>query len=407
MKPEYIRVSIIVMLFLLLSVTAAIINNSNAEEIKTLAEENNSFALDLYGKLKTEEGNIFFSPFSISSALAMTYAGARGNTAFQMADVLHVDMSRKDLHVAFSKLIQDLYAAPEEDGYELSVANALWSQSGYDFHEDYTDIIKDYYKAGFEEVDFANNTETARQIINRWVEDKTHYKIKDLIKQGMLTSLTKLVLTNAIYFKGTWMFQFDRENTQALPFTLISGEKVRTPMMHQTADLNYSDSGEYQILEIPYTGDKLSMIVFLPEDASDLIKFEDAFTSKNIKNWILSLRKQKVEIFMPKFRIISEFKLSETLKKLGMIDAFSDVSADFSGMTSDSDRLYISDVIHKAFVDVNEKGTEAAAATAVGMRTLSAPMPKPVFRVDHPFIFIIRDIKSSSILFIGKVVDPR
>ena len=373
-----------------------------------VVEGNNKFAFDLYSQLKEEDGNLFFSPCSVSTALAMTYAGARGNTATQMADVLHFTLSQERLHPVFSELTQNLTADPERNSYQLAIANALWGQSGYEFYKEFINITKDYYDAGFKEVDYKDDRERerSRQKINLWVEDKTNDKIKELIKQGILTSLTRLVLTNAIYFKGNWVLQFNPEQTRNSLFTPIEGQEVDVPMMNQTAEFNYSENDILQVLEMSYAGDELSMIIFLPKQASGLKKVESLLTVEKMESWLATLRKQEVIISLPKFKMTSEFLLNKALVSLGMVDAFT-MKADFSGMTPDPVGFYISKVIHKAFVDVNEEGTEAAAATAVFMLKRAAPMPKPIFRADHPFIFIIRDIQTNSILFLGRVTDPR
>ena len=373
-----------------------------------VVEGNHQFAFDLYSQVGKGDGNLFFSPFSISTALAMTYAGAKGNTETQMAQTLHFSLSQECLHPGYSALMHGLQADPAHSGFELSIANALWGQSGYEFHKEFIDITGDHYDAGFKEVDFVKDTEQARGTINRWVEEKTRDKIKELIKPGILTDLTRLVLTNAIYFKGQWMSQFKKERTLPEPFELMNGEKVEVPMMNQTREFNYSENETAQILEMPYEGNKLSMVIFLPKEKRDIKELEGLLETENFNHWVSTLQKQEVIVSLPKFKMISEFLLNETLEALGMTDAFDVASADFSGMTPDPVGLYISAVVHKAFVDVNEEGTEAAAATAVVM-TLRAimPEPKPVFRADHPFMFIIRDKSSDSILFIGRVMDPR
>lgn len=373
-----------------------------------VVEGNNIFACDLYAQLKQKDGNLFFSPSSISTALAMTYAGARGNTAIQMADVLHFTLNQERLHPAFFALMQDLTANAEKRPYQLAIANALWGQSGYPFREEFINLTKDYYDAGFKEVDFKDEQqrELTRQKINLWVEEKTNNKIKELIQQRILTDLTRLVLTNAIYFKGTWVAQFNPDQTRNSPFTLIAGEKVEVPMMSQAKDFNYSENDVLQLLEMPYAGEELSMLILLPKQMNGLKEVEDLVTVENLENWLSRLQKQEVVVSIPKFKMSAEFLLNETLTSLGMSDAFSSVSADFSGMTPDPVGLYISKVIHKAFVDVNEEGTEAAAATAVVMTLKAIPEPKPVFRADHPFIFMIRDMRSGSILFLGRVMDP-
>lgn len=380
---------------------------SDKADTEIVVEGNNKFAFDLYAQLKEADGNLFFSPYSISTALAMTYAGARGNTEAQMADVLHFVLTQESLHPAFSTSMQDFKADSEKSGFEFSIANALWGQEGYKFHQAFIDITKSYYEAGFKEVDFVKNTESTRQTINKWVEEKTKDKIKELIKPDILTELTRLVLTNAIYFKGRWMSQFEKNNTTPKQFELMTGEKVEVPMMSQTKEFGYFENEIAQVLEMPYEGNRLSMVIFLPREKKGIRELEDLFKVENIKDWLLELRKQEVITSLPRFKMTSEFFLNEALQFLGMTDAFDRKLANFSGMTPDPVGLYISKVIHKAFVDVNEEGTEAAAATAVVMTLRGLPEPKPVFRADRPFIFIIRDMRSGSILFVGRVMDPR
>jgi len=372
-----------------------------------IVEGNNIFTFDIYAQLKKSDGNLFFSPYSISTALAMTYAGARGNTATQMANVLHFNLGQERLHPAFSELMRSLTAGSKEGNYQINIANALWGQSGYNFYKQFVNITKNYYNAKFKEVDFKNKTEKTRKIINRWVEKKTNYKIKNLIKRGVLTPLIRLILTNAVYFKGNWLLPFHPSLTRLSSFTLIEGEKVEVPMMNRPAKFNYSEKEMLQILEMPYASEDLSMIILLPKQTDGLKEIENLLTLEKVKSWLSALKKQEVVVFIPKFKITSEFILSKMLKSLGMTDAFSMELADFSGIAPDAMGLYISEVIHKAFVDVNEEGTEAAAATAVVVKELSFPKERAVFRADHPFIFIIRDMRSGSILFLGRIMDPR
>lgn len=368
---------------------------------------NNEFAFDLYKKLRGREGNLFLSPFSISTALAMTYAGARGGTEARMAKVLHLTLPGEELHSAFAELIRGLDEGKKGRGYELVVANALWGQKGYGFLKEYLDLTRSCYGAGLHEVDFEKAAEAARKTINAWVEEKTKDKIKDLIKPGVLDSLTRLVLTNAIYFKGQWASRFKEEETKDSPFTLSSGKKINVPMMNQTEEFGYIEDGNAKALELPYKGDRLSMVVLLPKKVNGLAGLEESLTAKKLSKWLSAVRKQEVVVSLPRFKFTSEFGLADVLKSMGMTDAFSLPPADFSGMDGKKD-LFISAVIHKAFVEVNEEGTEAAAATAVVMKLEAAmPEPIPVFRADHPFLFIIRDTKTGSILFMGRVAKPR
>ncbi|MHC4425295.1 MAG: serpin family protein [Planctomycetota bacterium] len=385
-----------------------------------ILEANNKFALGLYAKLQSRDGNLFFSPYSISTALAMVYAGARGETESQMAEVLHFPIvvnpatessstpvpDRQRFASAFGKIIKDLNNRGQKGIYELSVANALWGQERYGFLEEFLELIKTNYGGQFSEVDFIRATEATRKTVNTWVERKTNNKIKNLIGKGVLDAMTRLVLTNATYFKGNWARQFEEERTRDAPFTLADGKKIETAMMNQTAEFGYVETETFQALELPYVDDELSMIVLLPKKFDGLCDLEKTLTLENLSQWLGRLRKQEVVVSVPKFKMTSQFSLASVLKSMGMNDAFSG-SADFSGINGKRD-LFISAVIHKAYVDVNEEGTEAAAATAVAVRLTSvAPVRIPVFRADHPFLFLIRDNDSVSILFIGRVMNPK
>jgi len=375
-------------------------------DAQAVVRENNKFALDLYGELKGAEGNLFFSPYSISTALAMTYAGARGNTETQMAQALHFTLNQERLHPAFSSLQAELDAAQESGQVLLRVANALWPQAGYPFLERFLALTKQYYGVSVTPVDYAGDTEGARRRINAWVEEKTEQKIKDLLGPGILNDLTRLVLANAIYFKGNWASQFDETLTEDAAFWATPSEAVEAPMMTQEREFRYAQHDDIQILELPYVGDDLSMIVLLPAQDGGLAKLEDALTPETMGRWTGQLREQGVIVFLPRFKMESLFRLDASLMSMGMKDAFDETRADFSGMDGRQQWLYIGAVIHKAFVDVNEEGTEAAAATAVVMMAKSMPAPPATFRADHPFIFLIRENHTGSILFLGRVVNP-
>jgi serpin B len=369
---------------------------------------NNAFAVALYGQLRNQSGNLFFSPASISTALAMTYAGARGDTASQMAKTLHFTLPPERLHPAMGALLADLNAT--HNGYELHAANALWAERETRILDEFLKLNKVDYGAGFNQVDFKGATEAARSTINRWVEQKTGDKIKDLLQAGVLSSETKLVLTNAIYFKGEWQTPFDKEETSEEDFHLSPAQTVKAPLMERTGAYSYLNGESLQALELPYKSGELSMIVFLPNDVGGLPALERSLTASNLKQWLAKLRPvRKVIVAIPKFKLTRQFQLKDTLGAMGMPKAFEAGAADFSGMTGNRE-LCISAVIHKAFIDLDEQGTEAAAATAVVMHMAIMPAPDPapppVFRADHPFIFLIRDNRSGSILFLGRVTDP-
>jgi serpin B len=372
-----------------------------------VAAANNAFAVDLYTQLRTQPGNLFFSPESISTALAMTYAGARGDTASEMARTLHFTLPPERLHPAMGALLANLNAA--HDGYQLRVADALWAQRDYTFLDDFLKLTRDNYGAGLKKVDFKGAAEAARGTINQWVAQKTEDKIKDLIGPGVLDRRTRLVLTNAIYFKGDWETQFDKSQTKAENFHITPSQSIQSPLMHREGGFSYFDGGTFQALEIPYKSKELSMVIFLPREIDGLSALEQSVTPAGMKQWLGQLRPvPKVILTLPAFRMTRQFGLGGTLAAMGMPTAFG-AGADFSGMTGERD-LFISAVIHKAFIDVNEEGTEAAAATAVTMtRAMAvrvAPPPPPVFRADHPFIFVIRDNRSGAVLFMGRLTDP-
>jgi serpin B len=307
---------------------------------------------------------------------------------------------------AFGQIIKDLNARGGQGKYELRVANALWGQKDYEFLKPFIRLVEKQYGGKLQPVDFVAAREKARQTINSWVEKQTNDKIKDLISPGVLDAMTRLVLTNAVYFKGNWASQFEEDRTRDEPFTLPTGDKVQTPMMNQKAEFGYAENDKLQVLEMPYVGEELSMVVLLPRKADGLGPVEKDLSADALTRWLAGTRRREVIVAIPKFKLTDKFSLESVLTAMGMRDAFSR-SADFSGMTGGRD-LFISAVIHQAYVDVNEEGTEAAAATGVVMRLTSAlPDRIPVFRADHPFLFLIRDKTTGSILFLGRVMNPQ
>jgi serpin B len=367
---------------------------------------NMGFAVNLYRELRKEEGNLFFSPHSISTALAMTYAGARGNTARQMAETLQFPLDQAQLHPAFAALQARFQAVQDKGDVRLNVANALWPQQGYPLLEEYLALTKEYYGVRIKAVDYARDAEAARSWINAWVEEQTENKIRDLIPQGVLTVLTRLVLVNAIYFKGNWASQFDPDLTQEAPFWVTPDRTVPVPMMAQKGEFGYAEWDGLQILELPYVGDELSMIVLLPREVDGLASLEAALSRETLERWITNLQEREVQVFLPRFKMTAQFLLNRALTNLGMVDAFDEDKADFSGMDGLEAWLYIAAALHKAFVEVTEEGTEAAAATAVVMGVRSLPLPPPTFRADRPFLFMIRENRTGSILFLGRMVNP-
>jgi serpin B len=365
---------------------------------------NTAFATDLYAKLENENGNLFFSPYSISTALAMMFAGARGDTAQQMANVLHFTVPQNRLPPAFAELEAELNAVQKKGKVQLSIANSLWPQKGYPFLHEYIDLLKRYYSTTVTPIDFAKSPEGARKTINDWVESKTNRKITDLIKPGVLDSLTRLVLTDAVCFKGNWVNQFDPKRTEDGQFLVAADKYVECRMMFRKGPYGFAETPELKVLELPYAGDDLSMIVLLPRKIDGLGALESELSAAKLAEWTKVLGKSEVAVALPKFKLTCEFSLKETLTAMGMTDAFSD-KADFSGMDGHKNWLYISAVVHKAFVDVNEEGTEAAAATAV-IAVPAGPAKGPYFVADHPFLFLIRDKHMGNILFLGRVTDP-
>jgi serpin B len=374
-----------------------------------LVEGNSAFAFELYQALKGKAGNLFYSPYSISLALAMTYAGASGETAQQMADTLQFLLEQDKLHPAFNWLDAELAkrgegaAGKDGEGFRLNIVNAIWGQKDYEFLTDFLDVLAQNYGAGLRILDFITETEKSRVTINDWVSDQTEGRIEDLIPQGAIDELTRLVLTNAIYFNAAWEYPFDEKMTADGPFYLLNGEQITVPMMRQTESFGYTEGEGYQAVELPYDGGELSMVILLPE-AGKFETFEEGLQAQQVCDIISGLQLTEVTLTMPQFEFESEFSLKDTLADMGMPIAFSG-GADFSGMTGNPE-LVISDVVHKAFVAVDEAGTEAAAATAVIMELTAVPKPPVEVTIDHPFIFLIRDIETGAILFVGRVLNP-
>ncbi len=377
-------------------------------DLESLVAGNTGFGLDLYNVLKEEDGNLFFSPYSISTALAMTWAGARGETEQQMAEVLHFSLLPDQLHPAFNSLDLQLTAgedqgkSDEKTDFTLRVANSLWGEQSYTFLPEFLDLLAENYGAGMELVDFKTAPETARIAINDWVSDQTEEKIKDLIPQGAIDPLTRLVLANAIYFYADWVDQFDPNKTHDAPFHLLDGEEVTVPMMSQLSGFPYTRGSNYQAVELEYVGNKAAMTIIVP-DGGVFSDFEANLTASQIEEIISGLESRQVQLTLPKFTYESEFSLKDAMVEMGMTDAFGD--ADFSGMDGTKD-LFISGIFHKAFVAVDEEGTEAAAATAVVMELTAAPLIDVTLSIDRPFIYLIRDTGTNTIQLLGRVLDP-
>ena len=375
------------------------------------AGHEDDFALPLYGQLRQGIGNLFFSPYSVRSALAMAWAGARGETAAQMARALRFAQADKAVHSALAAITRSLNASGG-GAYEMAVANSLWAQCGTPLVAEYLDTIARHYGGAATLVDFRGRAEDARAAINQWVEEKTRRKILDLIPPGGVQADTRLVLANAVWFKGLWERQFSRGETRGEPFYLEGGGTTRAPLMHQRGMAWYADGPGWQAVDLPYRGFDLSMLVLLPDRQTGLRDLEARLSTSvpHVRSWMGRVR--EVEIFLPRFRMTwGTADLSQPLRALGMPLAFAPSQADFSGINgrepSDSDALFLSEVYHKAFVEVNEEGTEAAAATSAHVALLGLPPPPaPPFRADHPFLFAIRHQRSGTILFLGRVADP-
>lgn len=365
----------------------------------------NAFAFDIFRAVhEGNEGNLFISPYSIFTALAMIYEGARGETADEMAAVLSVEQDNESFHAYMKNLYEVLNTKNEE--YNISTANALWVKENLQLLEAYLDVIREYYGGDATEVNYSNPTEAAA-IINQWVENQTNGLIKDLITADAISPLTALILTNAIYFKGIWKTQFDPVNTTNRTFEISAETSVEAPTMSliDTEDVfNYTGTEDLQILELPYTCDDISMIILLPKN-NDLSSTIDTIDSDMLSEWTESMVETKVDIHLPKFQVETSYTLKDYLVELGMNVPFTS-AADFSGITGGKD-LFISQVVHKAFIDVNEEGTESAAATAVIMElTSNGGSSRIVFNCDHPFIYLIRHKQTGTILFMGSISDP-
>lgn len=365
----------------------------------------NHFAFDLYSYLKKgEPGNLFYSPFSLSVAMGMTYEGAGEQTAAEIRQVFYYPDDIGILRQGFSEVLARVNRKDRK--YELRTANALWAQKNYPFLPEYFQAVEKYYGGRVTNLDFAGDTENSRLIINLWVEEQTNNRIKDLIPQGIITPLTRLVLTNAIYFKGLWEKQFPKKATAEADFRISADKIVRVPMMFlQDAEVNYFENEDLQAVELPYVGGEISMLVLLPK--GELSRVDSYLTSEKLETLRGMLTgRERVDIYLPRFKFETKYLMGGKeglLGKMGMPTAFT-MAADLSGLTGRKE-LYITEVVHQAFVEVNEEGTEAAAATAVivGIKMVQR---KPIFRADHPFIFIIQERQTGTILFLGQVVNP-
>ncbi len=380
------------------SASPASAEQQTAPQLNTLVKGNSAFAVRLYQELGARGGNLFFSPFSVSSALGMTYAGARENTAVEMKNALHFELDQTLLHDTFRQLNQNLVAAANQNGQKLNIANGLCLTGG-DVSEEFKSLLQKNYEAEL----FSGGLEK----INDWVKAKTEGKIEKILE--MLDPDSVCVLLNAIYFKGTWESQFEKEQTNEAPFRLSEKENVNVPLMYQKGSFKLIENDDFQAIALPYKGNLMSMVVVLPQKVDGLAGLEKDLSVEKLDGWLAeidSVSAQNAKLYLPKFKVETGYDLVPACGALGMKDAFDNAgAADFSGMGWPKGKLWISQIKHKAFVEVNEEGTEAAAATAVEMATKSISMD-PVFKADHPFIFIIRENATGSILFMGRMADP-
>jgi serpin B len=383
-----------------------------AEDLAELVRGNSAFAAALYQELRGREGNLFFSPYSISLAMAMLSGGAGGSTETQMADALHFTLPQERLHPAFNALDQFLAAYPEslKDpksgaglGFQLDVANSIWGQDGFPFLDSYLDLLARNYGAGMRLTDFANQPDASRRMINDWIAQQTRDKITDMIPEGVIDSLTRLVLANAIYFKALWRTPFEPAETKGEAFFLADGSQVEVPMMHVqgAAPYPYAEGDGWQAVGLPYLGGGVMMAVIMP--SGGFSGFEAGLTAEGMEAILSGMDVQGLILAMPSFGVESKFDLNIPLKNLGLTDAFT--NADFSGIDGQKD-LAVSDVLHQAFVKVDESGTEAAAATIAAVGMTAGPTKPVVMTIDHPFLFLIYDAQTQTILFLGRCVNP-
>lgn len=386
---------------------------SAQSDYEAVVAGNTAFAFDLYRQLAGEaDGNLFFSPYSISTALAMTYAGARGATEAQVAEALHFTLPQTELYPTFAALREAVLTAPgnlpEAERLTLNIANALWGQDGFPFRQAYVDLLDIYYGAPLTPLDFRAAPDDARQAINDWVAEQTEDRILNLLPEGSVDEMTRLVLTNAIYFNAQWTHQFIEGATFDEPFTLLDGSQLDVPMMHQTASFSYAPGDGFQAVGLPYTRDQGMMLVILPDEGR-FAEVEAQLDPDFFRSLLAEMSTQSVDLAMPRWEHEAEFSLGGALGALGMVDAFDPLAADFSGMADLAQaegNLFINAVLHKAFVSVDENGTEAAAATGVTFGVTSMPVIEQQVRLDRPFIYAILDGNTDSILFLGRVLDP-
>ena len=389
-------------------------------DAKRAAAQNNALGFVLYRELAKDADhgdNLFFSPISITAAMSLTYEGARGDTLTEFNKVLHVPegQARPAYHGSLAKLMNNLDG--EDKPYDLTIANSLWGERTMPFAKPFLRTLNKHYEAGFSPANFIADPDGERQKINQWVEDNTNKRIKDLLPPGSIDELTRLVLANAIYFKGDWVYSFDKRATRDRDFQIPPGptedapiRRVKTPVMAMNnKPLRYADLDGLDILELPYKGDDLSMLVLLPDDINGLPTLEAELSAESLAKWRGALKRERVSVAMPKWEATQSYGLVKPMQRLGMSDAFDPDTANFTGMTdsAEGEGLYISGIFHKAFIKVDEKGSEAAAATAVVVANKSAVIePAIAFVADRPFVYMIVDNDNGAVLFLGRVMNP-
>ena len=372
-----------------------------------IVRANNAFALDLYAQLAKQPGNLVLSPFSVDTTLAMAYAGARGRTAQQIAKALYLPGETTNVHAGYAALLRTLNQG-NLPGCQFLAANSLWAQQGYRFLQPFQMCLKDQYGSSLNQVDLTGwphafdpaKAAAAREQINAWVKTKTHDKINEIVPPNLPGPSTRLFLVNAVWFKGLWAQPFDRSDTENAPFHISLDRSVSVPTMHVTGHCRYGRNEDVEVLELPYLSNQVSMVILLPRKSDDLADFEKTFTVSGTRR-LPEMTGTEVSVALPKFKAAAEFDLAEPLLTMGIKDAFSEANADFSGITTVKP-FFIEAALHKAYVDVNEVGTEAAAATGA---VWAAAEPYP-FNADHPFLFMIRHNPTGAILFLGRVVNP-
>jgi serpin B len=375
-----------------------------SSDVSALSRANNEFAVSLFRKLPGERQNRFFSPTSLAAALTMSYAGARGETADQMAKVLHIGALGPKVHSVFASFLNDIDHQARQKGDRLEFASALWGRLEESSLVDFRTILQRDYQSDLYEVDF-RNPEAACRTINDWSARQTQGRISEVLSPGSLDPDTRLILINAIYFKGAWSSPFSDAYTWSERFQTLDGPGNSIPFMHRSDVFPYWENEEFQLLELPYADGAIVMDLLLPRKNDGLKALESRISVDSIASWLSRPCKKRVDVALPKFKFTTTVELKSVLSELGMPSAFSS-GADFSGMAPDGKGFSLAGLVHKAFIEVNEEGTEAAAASTLKFEIMSASSNWPIFRADHPFLFLIRDLRSGSILFMGRVVNP-